>query len=81
MLVALRLLPHVVILHALPNRARPYLTGGRNVTAAGKAAQLKSTGGVLKSHLIGLNEVEVFAVNSIAMLKVPALFLTPSTQI
>lgn len=80
MLVALRLLPHVVILHALPDRARPYLTG-RNTTAAGKAVQLKSTGGVLKSHLIGLNEVEVFAVNSIAMLKVPALFLTPSTQI
>lgn len=32
------------------------------------------------SHLISLNEVEVLPVNSIAMLKVPTLLLTPGAQ-
>lgn len=80
MLVTLRLLPHVVILHALADRARPYLRR-RNTTAAAKVAGLKRRSGALKAHLVGLNEVEVFAVNPIAMLKAPALFLAPRTQI
>lgn len=79
MLVTLRLLPHVVILHALADRARAYLK--RRNTTAGLKHRSGSSSGALKSHLVGLNEVEVFAVNSIAVLKAPALFLTPSTQI
>lgn len=45
--------------------------------ASGKI-QLKSLN---ISHLISLNKVEVFAVNSIAMLKVPTLLLAPGTQL
>lgn len=33
------------------------------------------------SHLISLNEVEVLPVNSVAVLKVPTLLLTPGTQL
>lgn len=33
------------------------------------------------AHLIGLNEVEVLPMNSIAMFKVSTLFLAPGTQL
>lgn len=82
-LVTLGLLPHVVILHALADRARADLKR-RKATAAAKVAGLKRRRGSSRapeSHLVGLNEVEAFAVNSIAVLKAPALFLTPRAQI
>lgn len=41
-LVTLRLLPHVVILHALPDRARAYLAG-RDTTAAARVVGIKSS--------------------------------------
>lgn len=41
----------------------------------------KLSRGLLNAHLISLNEVEVFAVNTIAVLKVPTLLLTPGTQL
>ena len=40
-----------------------------------------STSRLLNTHLIGLNEVEVLPVNSIAMFKVSTLLLTPATQL
>lgn len=82
-LVTLRLLPHVVILHALPDRARPYLQEeeGDDSCCEGGPTQTPAPTRTPEPHLVGLDEVEVFAVNSVAVLKVPALFLTPSTQV
>lgn len=51
MLVTLRLLPHVVILHALPDRAGAYLTG-RDTTAAARALWTNQAAPVQQSAAI-----------------------------
>lgn len=95
-LVTFGLLPHVVILNALTDRARSYLVGSKTTVSASvqknkKTQQKPRTqwavresawpGCGVATDLVSLNEVEVFSINSIAVLKVPALLLTPGTQL
>lgn len=93
-LVTFGLLPHVVILNALTDRARSYLVGRDNSFCLGAKKKNPTKprtqwavresawpGRGVATDLVSLNEVEVFSIDSIAVLKVPALLLAPGTQL
>lgn len=55
-------------------------SGSQDLPSSKKAMVQPSGGGAPCPHLVGLDQVEVLPVHAEAMLEVPALLLTPSTE-